>query len=149
SDNNQVLTRIDHRIGNKTSLSFRYSFFDGLDTERSPIQDGGESTDVRTQNVALSAIHTFSPNTLYELHLGYNRPTYFILQGGAYGRDFSEVLGIRNLLRDPIAFGIPNVSPSGFSSMGLSGDPNAQKSNVYQWLNHVTLIRGAHSLKAG
>jgi hypothetical protein len=29
----------------------------------------GEPTDVRTQNAALSTIHTFSPNTLYDLRL--------------------------------------------------------------------------------
>src|SRR5260221_974802 len=48
----------------------------------------------------------------------------------------TPIFGLKNLLTDPIAWGIPNVSASNFSSMGLVADPNAQLTNGYQLLNH-------------
>ena len=149
SDNNQLVTRLDQVIGNKTSLSFRYYFFDGLATNRSPIKNDGESNDVRTHNMALNVTHNFSAGTLDELRLGYNRPRYGILQAGSGVTNYASLFGIKNLLTDPIAWGIPYVSMTGFSSIGLVADPNAQLTNAYQLVNHVTLIRAAHNLKFG
>jgi hypothetical protein len=149
SDNNQFVAKVDHVLSSKTSLSFRYYFFDGIDTNRSPIENSGETNDVRNQNMALSVTHGFNPATLYELRLGYNRPGYFILQDGAYETDFAARLGIKNLLTDPIVRGIPSVGLTAFSGIGLVADPNAQLSNVYQIVNHLSLIRGAHHLKLG
>ena len=149
SDNNQMVTRLDHILSNKTSLSFRYYFFDGTDTNRSPIENSGETNDVRNQNIALSVTHSFSANTLYELRLGYNRPGYFILQDGAYETDYAAKLGIKNLLNDPIVRGIPSVGLTTFSGIGVVANPNAQLSNVYQIINHLSLVRSAHNLKFG
>jgi hypothetical protein len=149
SDNNQFVARIDQVLGAKTTLSFRYYFFDGLSTNRSAIRNDGETNDVRTQNMALNVTHNFSARTLYELRLGYNRPRYGILQVGSGGVNYAPIFGLKNLLTDPIAWGIPNVSASNFSSMGLVADPNAQLTNGYQLINHVTLIRSAHTLKFG
>jgi hypothetical protein len=149
SDNNQILTRLDHRLGDKNTFFFRYSLFDGLETAKSPIDFGGSSNDVRTQNMAFNYVRAFRPDTLYELRLGYNRPSYLILQDGAFEKDYATQLGLRNLLRDPIGWGVPNVSLSGFSGMGTDTNPTTQLSNVYQMVQLASFIRGPHSLKAG
>ncbi len=149
SDNNQLVTRVDHVFSTKTSLSFRYYFFDGLATSRTPVKNDGENNSVRNQNMALNVNHTFSANTLYELRLGYNRPNYGILQVGANETNWAPIFGLKNLLTDPIAWGIPRISLNAFSAIGLVADPNAQLTNVYQIVNHVSLIRSAHNLKFG
>ncbi|HYM13642.1 MAG TPA: TonB-dependent receptor, partial [Bryobacterales bacterium] len=148
SDNNQLVSRVDHIMG-KTSLAFRYYFFDGLQTSRSAIENGGQAANVRTQNAALSATHIFSPNTLNELRLGYNRPKYFLLQDGAYGTNYAPIFGFKNLLNEPIAYGIPNIGLTNFSGFGLVADPNGQLTNFYEIVDHMTLIRGRHNLKFG
>jgi len=130
SDNNQFVSRIDQVLGSKTTLSFRYYFFDGLSTNRSAIRNDGETNDVRTQNMALNVTHNFSARTLYELRLGYNRPRYGILQVGSGGVNYAPIFGIKNLLTDPIAWGIPYVSASNFSSMGLVADPTRSSRTV-------------------
>src|SRR5574341_572393 len=56
---------------------------------------------------------------------------------------------IKNLLNDPIVWGVPSASLTGFSGLGLVADPNAQLSNIYQLINHVSLIRGGHNMKLG
>src|SRR5260221_3822445 len=90
SDNNQFVARIDQVLGSKTTLSFRYYFFDGLSTNRSAIRNDGETNDVRTQNMALNVTRNFSARTLYELRFGYNRPRYGILQVGSGGVNYAD-----------------------------------------------------------
>ncbi len=149
SDNNGGLFRLDHRLSDRQSLFFRYSIFDGIDTNPSPIDHGGSYTDVRTQNMAFNYTALLTSTLLYELRAGYNRPIYLILQDGAYKVDYASRLGLRNLLRDPICWGVPNVSLTGFSGIGSDTNPTTQVSNVYHLVNHLTLTRGTHNLKLG
>ncbi len=149
SDHNQILGRLDHRFNERNSLFFRYAFFDGIDTNKSPIEEGGQATDVRTHNIALSYLHTFGARSVYELRLGYNRPSYLILQDGAFSNDYATLLGLKNLLRDPVGFGVPQIGLTGSSGIGTDTNPTTQISNVYQIVNILSLIRGSHSLKTG
>src|SRR5262245_30997970 len=149
SDNDQVIYRIDHYFSPSTSLAFRYNLFTGLQTGQVALPFSGRDTTVHNQNIALSVPHTFSPNTMAELRLGYSRPNYFLLQGGAFGKDFAEVLGLKNLLRDPKAFGVPSLGISGFSGIGDGTEPNGQLFNLYTLIGQATLIRGPHTIKLG
>jgi len=149
SDNNQFITRVDHYFTDKTSLSFRYDIFTGLATGKVALLDTGRDTTVHNQNIALSVPHTFSPTTLFELRLGYNRPNYFLVQEGSFGTDYATQLGIKNLLRDPRSYGVPNLSISGFDSIGDGTEPNGQLFNIYMLISQFTLIRGAHTIKFG
>ena len=149
SDNDQILTRFDHRFNAGNSVFFRYSWFDGVDTNLSPIDQGGSSTAVRTQNLSFNYVRIFTPSTLNELRLGYNRPVYLILQDGAYKQDYARILGIRNLLSDPIGWGVPQVGLTGYTGIGTATNPTTQVSNVYQIVDHVSAVRGGHSIKAG
>jgi hypothetical protein len=149
SDNNHGMARLDHRFSPNHSVWFRYSIFDGIASDISPIDYGGSSTTTRTHNVGLSYLGILGPGSLVELRLGYNRPAYLILQDGAYKRDYATELGLKNLLREPIAWGVPHVSLSGFSTIGSDTNPTTQLSNVYQVVSHLTLVRGKHQVKLG
>ncbi len=150
SDNNQGIARVDHRINDSNSIFYRYAIFDGLRTSRSPIEEGGSYTVVRTQNMAFNYVRVFTPTTLNELRLGYNRAIYFILQEGAFVRDWARELGLKNLLTDPIGWGIPRVNlGSAFTAIGNDLNPTTQLSNTYHLVNHLTLMRGKHAVKTG
>ncbi len=149
SDNNHGMARIDHRFNENNSLWFRYSVFDGIDSNKSPIDHGGSYTETRTHNMGLSYLRILRADTLYEVRLGYNRPTYLILQDGAFQKDYASLLGLKNLLRDPIGWGVPQIGLSGFSGMGSDTNPTTQVTNVYQIINHLSLVRGAHTVKVG
>lgn len=149
SDNDQFVGRLDHRFNQSNSIFFRYAFFDGAESNLSPIDQGGSVTDVRTSNLAFNYVRVFSPYLLYELRAGYNRPTYLILQDGAFKTDYSRILGLKNLLDDPVGWGVPQISLTGFSGIGSDTNPTTQVSNVYHLVNHVSLTRGSHSLKFG
>lgn len=149
SDNNQGIGRLDHRFNDRNSVFYRFAIFDGPQRNESPIDNGGTTTNVRTYNMAFNYVRSFASSVINELRLGYNRPTYLILQDGSYGTDYATLLGIENLLRDPIAWGVPNVTLTGFTSIGNSLNPTTQVSNVYHLVDHVSIIRGSHTLKAG
>jgi len=149
SDNNQGIARLDHRFNDSNSIFYRLAVFDGLQSNKSPIDGSGSTTFVRTYNMAFNYVRTFSPRFVNELRMGYNRPTYLVLQDGAYGTDYASVLGLRNLLRDPIAWGVPNVSLTGFTGIGNQLNPTTQVSNVYHLVDHLSVIRGAHTIKTG
>ena len=83
-------------------------------SNKSPIDQGGSSTDNHSQNMGLGYLRIFRADTLYELRLGYNRPTYLILQDGAFQKDYAAILGIKNLLRDPVGWGVPQIGLYGF-----------------------------------
>jgi hypothetical protein len=149
SDNNQVIGRFDHYFGAKTSLSARYNIFTGLQTGRTALPYSGRNTTVHNQNLAISVPHTFSPNTIGELRIGYNRPNYFLVQEGSGGTNYATTLGISNLLKDPKSYGVPNLSLSGFSTIGDGTEPNGQLFNIYMLISQFTLIRGPHTIKFG
>ena len=62
---------------------------------------------------------------------------------------YASVFGLKNLLNDPLVYGLPNISLTNFSGYGFVADPNGQLTNLYQIINHMTLIRGAHNFKFG
>ena len=149
SDNNQGILRLDHRFNDRNSVFYRFAIFDGPQSNKSPIDNGGQTTEVRTYNMAFNYVRSFTPSVINELRLGYNRPTYLVLQDGAYGTDYATLLGLKNLLRDPIVWGIPNVSLTGFTGVGNALNPTTQVSNVYHLVDHVSVIRGSHTIKTG
>ncbi len=149
SDNNQGIARLDHRFNDTNSVFYRLAIFDGLETNKSPIENSGITTFVRTYNMAFNYVRSFSASLVNELRLGYNRPTYLVLQDGAYGTDYASQLGLKNLLRDPIARGVPHVVLTGFTTIGHQFNPTTQVSNVYHLVDHVSLVRGTHTVKTG
>ena len=84
-----------------------------------------------------------------ELRAGVNQPSYLILQDGAFGNSISSDLGLLNLMTDPIAYGVPAVSATGFAGIGNSLNPTTQQSRVWHFVGHFSTVRGPHSLKTG
>jgi hypothetical protein len=150
SNNDQGMGRVDHNFGSHDSVFLRYSIYSGALSLKSPIHNGGYITDMTTQNVGLNYVHIFTPTTLNEIRLGYNRPRYYQLQDGAYGTNFSAQLGLKNLADVPAAYGNPVVSTTGYAGIAASDIyPSNQLSNIYQIVEQLSLTRGRHSLKIG
>ncbi|HEY3454123.1 MAG TPA: TonB-dependent receptor [Bryobacteraceae bacterium] len=150
SDSDQFMGRIDHHFNESNNLFFRYSIMSGNLTDFSAIPLNSAHTDAKTQNLALNFVHIINPATVYELRLGYNRPTYLNLQNSAYGPNLAAQLGLKNLLQEPIAFGLPNISITNVSGLGAGTFiPSTQRTNSYQLFQEITLTRGRHSIKTG
>jgi hypothetical protein len=107
---------------------------------------------------AAQYVHTFNPALLNEFRFGWQKGNVAVLSPRE-GTSFRiESLGIMGM-----NVGGPNGHPlkaseSGFPIIGISGylglgddqaSSNLDNSRTYQWVDNLSLIRGAHSMKMG
>jgi hypothetical protein len=153
NDNDQGNARIDHRFSDKDSIFGRFSILNQFVPHYATLPLSGTVDDIRGQNVALNWVHVFSPTLLNEVRAGFNRAKYFTVPDGSVGANPSrDVFGFKNTTTDPtVAFGLPLFSFSGaFTDIGPGGQfPANSVTQTYQYVDNVTSIHGAHTLKTG
>ncbi|HEX4769801.1 MAG TPA: TonB-dependent receptor [Bryobacteraceae bacterium] len=157
NDANQFDIRGDYNISEKDSIFARVSYSDNPAFFPGPfigVADGGSfsqgdqtSTSV---NAALSETHTFSPTTVNEFRLGFNRIASNRLQPNANTLGIPEQFGIQGVPQVPLNGGLGGISISGLNRLG-SNDylPSSEYSNTYQLTENLTKQLGKHSMKAG
>ncbi len=154
----QGLARIDQYFSDKDLLFFHYVYSrrDFPNVDLNPFFRYN-STFPNT-SLAVQHVHTFSPRLLNEARFGWIRGNVSKLSPRT-NTDFTiESLGIRGLnvggpggrplRRDEQGFPVINID--GFMGMGDSqASSNLDNSRTYQFVDNVSLIRGAHSFKFG
>lgn len=152
TDSDQFLIRLDHQLTSKDNLSGRFFFENGktlkpfttpppINVPGFPFQDK-----YRFQNTAISNTHVFSPNLIWEFRFGhaytrlnFNEPAYRI-DPSTLGFTF-PVLGEAN---------IPLIFISGMTAFGTSFETSGlRKDDIYQVKNHLTYVRGRHTISTG
>jgi hypothetical protein len=147
-DWDQWTFRLDHRLSAKDMLFGRYTFYNTLDSY-SPglIPSTGLTNKNAPHNAVIQWTRSFSPSLLNDLRLGFNREFFTSDQDGANGTD---ILQFQNIVADPINYGLPFVALPGYTGFGTSPTvPQIRGSNVYQYSDNLTWIRGRHTLKFG
>ncbi len=120
------LLRVDWNISSSTVLSGRFN--DDHYIAVSPVGLGEQqSTTLETPNAVLDLQHTFTPNTLNDMRVGFNRAAY--RNGGPTKIPYT-------------------LSITGFGTYGLP-DPSLRHDNSFSFLDTATFVRGRHALKAG
>jgi len=159
---NKFDTRIDQNFSAKDTVFGRVSYDtaaqfypSGLPGYGAGGQTPGTSSNTtfstEARNVAISETHTFTPETVNQVTVGYNRDfNRFTVFGD--GTNESQTLGIPGAnFGDFITSGLSNVSLSGgFNSLGSrTFSPFQGGTNVYQFGDSLMHLRGGHSLKFG
>jgi len=135
----QWMTRVDHRLSDNDQLSGRLMWNDrtnpnGATTTFFP--GFGTSQLDRFRNALITETHVFSPTMTNELRLHYNRIFF----------DFPLDVARPELGELPrVALGNNAITPIG-SDAGL---PQGRKSDNYGLQDTVTILRGAHTIRAG
>jgi len=156
----QFSGRIDHKINDNNNLFGVYEFADSK--EFFPISNPlCSARDVpgwgcdelqRTQHVALSWTHLFSPRLINEVRLGYTRFGFFRLQEDR-NVDVINRLGIKGLTdagRTPFNNGVPQLQVTGFATIGGPTNlPQGRHDNTYHYVENMTFTSGAHTMKWG
>src|SRR5262249_23544460 len=121
NDNNQCDWRIDHRLTNSGTVKFTYMFLQpSVFAPGSFPENGAVTTGLRHQSAGLSEVHTFRPNIVNEITLGYARFRSFGAQQGL-GTNYTVQSGIGGFEVTSGAYpGFPGLNPSGFT--GLTGN---------------------------
>ena len=140
----------DHRFSDRNSLFGRYSFFNhttdnGASGSTIYPNDVVSKRDdnLKNWNVVISDTHAFTPTVVNEFRVGVTRG-YFPFVVRSFGGGWPQKLGLPSVVPADTFPAIGNGLP-GFNTgtAGLRGSIN------WQFLDTVTMVRGAHSLKAG
>jgi hypothetical protein len=159
--------RVDQNMGAADRLFVKYSFDDtnlltpGLIVSRpgtsfsvSPYvsADGaltGTLTPLRNQSGTLNYVKVFSANIINEARAGIIRWNQHISPLGT-GLNTATEVGIPGININDKSGGLPAILLTGFTLIGDNSTfPEDSASTSYQFENVFTLIRGAHTLKAG
>lgn len=152
-DADQVNFRFDHRFTAKDNFFVRYSLLDRFRTRYAALPYGGNVDDVRGQNVALNWVHTFSTTLLNEARFGFNRNKYLTPPDSSIGDNpAKDLFGFTNTTTSPAtAFGLPQFNfTQGITGLGPGSQfPQNATTQTEQFVDNLTWIRGAHTIKTG
>jgi hypothetical protein len=147
--------RLDHLLGARSSLTFRYSFGDRELFEPftgatfSLVPGYGATIPRRSQNVMLSETHIFTSAFTNDLRLAFNRVALGVIQENA-GTSINNLVGLPELSTNARDFGLSLINVTGFSPLGHEGNnPQNSVTNTYQILDTATYARGNHLVKFG
>jgi hypothetical protein len=149
-DKYQFTQRADFVQSSNSAWMGRYSY--GRENEVTPaLMLNGTRLDTRVHQIVAGNTWTVSSTLVNEFRFGYN---YFF---NNFGR---ELAGVRNVTKElgipgimdltPEAWGIPQISITGFSAFGDNTEgPYTNSNHAFEFNDNVSWIRGRHSLKVG
>ena len=147
----QFDVRVDYALKSNNNLYARVSY---KRSEPKVLDSGlpGELTGYRVQvrmarQVAISDAWTITPTIINEFKAGFAR-NFNPRQGTLLGQDLVNELGIQGLQPAPGVENVPTLSATGFQAMSQIAKA-APAENTFQFVDQVTYIRGAHSIKGG
>src|ERR1017187_5239454 len=152
-DTNSFVGRFDHRWGSKDNLFYRYSLSTESSLTPSGLPTGVPGYGTRRvdwfDQTGMDWTHAFTSTLLNEAKVGYNRWQYR-WNNEDQGRDISQVLGLKGA---PAAYrdtGVPNLSFSGYDSLGANAAyPQFGAVNTFQYADTLSYIHGNHSFDFG
>jgi carboxypeptidase family protein len=153
---NQYDARIDHTFNTSDSVFVRGSIFDdnefdpfGLGALNETLLPGfGYSLRTHTDNLSAAWTHVFNTSWLNELRFG-----WMWVGGGQVspnaGNGFAAQTGLQGVSSNPLDLGFPDVTISGFTTLGESTQYVTRQDNNFEIYDNVTWHRGTHTVKFG
>ena len=149
NDRDAFITRIDHILSSKDTLSFRY--FDQRVGAATPAAFPTYYSEARfdARNLSATWDRNLSPTSVFELKFGFHDPMVpSITKNSAVTRaQFLERTGIRMFQPNTPFATIPIINVSG--QFSLTGSGVASGDHVYQFSPSLTKMIGRHNLRFG
>jgi hypothetical protein len=144
--------RTDHRFSDRDLLAVTVALAQSgsgrLNLAGELLSNGFFTTVTDTRSTVVAWNHSFGPSMFNEVRTGFNR-IHNIQYGPALGLNVLESLGITGTVyRNPNALGHPVISVTGFATLSQTNFSNSATQG-YQFIDGFTMIRGAHTIKAG
>ena len=145
----QLNSRVDYNISAKDTLYARVSYSTENITSPGLAPLSGTVYQQKGWNAGVSGIHVFSPHVVNDLRLGFNRPTSFSQQDGAFGQNLAGQM-FTGVSSNPATFGYPNFGFSNYASPGgVCCSPLDYWTNSISAVDGLNIMRGKHALKVG
>ena len=151
--NDSFDARLDHRMGQRADLTFRYSFGDRNLFEPftgpsfSLVPGFGDSVKRRSQNAMAGLTFVFTPNLVNETRVALSRVAASVTQEASRR---NPDLGLPVISPNARDAGLSFITVTGLSPLGDEGNnPQNSVTNVYQILDTASYARGNHLIKFG
>jgi len=157
-NNNETVVHIDQNVSEKQHITARYSYWGDLNLPNDPFRNGickDRCTEIfNTNNFVLGDTYSFTPSTIMEVRLSYQRFIYDRVPSTT-GYDLGQLgpawapLNSAVLYRD-----VPTMIVNGFDTANLFGSNGAgsliiARNDNYRAAATVTHLTGKHTLKFG
>ena len=153
--NDHFDARVDHILGDSSTLAFRYSFGDRALYEPfagptfSAVPGYGNDVARRGQNAMAAWTKTFGPAFVNDARVAFNRVAASVLQENR-AASVNQSVGLPDLSPNPRDAGLSFITVTGFSPLGEEfNNPQMSVTNTFQFLDTATYTRGAHLFKFG
>lgn len=156
-DEGEFDVRLDHNFSARDSAFARFSY----DQATSFVPGGSpgfaeagafaSTQDITNhgRNAALSETHVFSPRSVNQINVGYNRIFNSILSYGS-GSCEAQKLGIPGANLGGISCGLTSTEVIGYWSLGDRGyAPFQGGTNIFSISDSFDMVRGSHDIKVG
>ena len=150
-DTNSITMRVDQNFTERDRLFFTGIIGDQSFQNSSIIPLSSEVKYTANQLWGVNYQHTFTPNILNELRVGYNKLHFEDGSTTSGGPDIATQLGFQNVPQISQFFGPPITSWSGYQGLTL-GNGNSgwfQNNNIYQAVENLKVIKGKHTMTFG
>jgi len=153
---NQYNARVDHTFSSFDSVFVRASIFDdnefdpfGLGALNETLLPGfGYNLRTHTDNLSATWSHIFNTSWLNELRFG-----WMWVGGGQISPNAGNAFAAQNNLQgvsgNPLDTGFPDVTITGFSTLGESTQYVSRKDNNYEIYDNAIWHHGTHTVKFG
>jgi hypothetical protein len=154
ADQNEGVGRIDHRLSSSSDLTLRYSYgrrdlFEPFAQNQTQLPGFGDYVHDRGHNALIHYQQTLGSRATNSVILGLNRAVRQIFVQN-YQTNVNSLWGVSYLPTVARDYGYPGISVTGYSRVGdVAALPIDRADNTYQLVDNFSIIRGAHSLKAG
>lgn len=146
-DNSGTVTfRADQVLNSKNTLFERYIWFDG--TQINPSVFSATNFPQSGQNLSIGETFTVTTTTINEVRLGYNRANHLDAPISLNGQNWVQTIGLQNLAggTDPIDYGRPGFTISGFTANGEGGITQGAIENIYSISDAVSKVWNKHTI---
>ncbi len=156
-NNNETVVHIDQNVSDKQHITARYSYWGNLNLPNDPFRNGicqDRCTETfNTNNFVLGDTYSFSPTTILEVRLSYQRFSYDRTPS-TLGYDLTQ-LGWPASLNGQVSFrDLPVPVINGFDTANTFGSQGAgsvivDRNDNYRAAGTITRIAGKHTLRFG
>jgi len=150
SDWDQYNVRIDQQVTDKDLIYGTYSRSDESLIQPALQFLGGDTFPMSDRLWTFTYNRIISPTVLNEFRFGYNDSQTFRLSEGSNGKNYAvDVFGLKNTSTQPLDFGVPDFSFSGFSGVGSLSEAIGAEDENFQWSDNLSITRGKHNIGVG
>lgn len=148
SASDRLMVRIGQQFNSKDSLNAMYFFNSARSHSVSSFPQLTSQSSTRSQDLNLSATHTFDPHLVNTLSLNFNRQRVSTLNPFAFQDDIAARLGIQGVSDSPFDWGIPIIQ---FTNFGALNDtiPSLTRNQTVRAFDFLIWNHGKHNVRLG